>query len=113
MFEGIWGSALNHTFGRDALNGDRKGMEGSYCTRSPMWGALVGAELELVSITAEKVPKAQLVLAAPLLGPGVTRLPINLVRKLWGVSEILLSGHMDCVPSCGSADRRANRICFP
>ena len=47
-------------------------------------GINVDAEKEFVSIPAGKILKAQLLLENPLLGAGVTKLPINLIQKLRG-----------------------------
>ena len=87
MCVGLWERALTCTFGPDALNKDKKRAEGKYSTNAPMWGAVVDTELELVSTPSDKVLKAQHVLSDHLLGPGVTRITINLIRKLRGMME--------------------------
>ena len=75
---------LLRTFGHEALNRDKKTLEWTFGTKALMCGFMVDSEKELASLPADKVLKAQLVLADPLLDPGITRIPIQSVQKLRG-----------------------------
>ena len=65
----------------------------------------MGTELELVFAPAGKISKAPLVLADPLLGPGVIRIPINLVRKLSGAAEFRSSRCQQIRTECPVIDK--------
>ena len=89
MCVGLWEKALKFVLGWEALNRYKKRVEGIYSTISLMWGILVDTQNELVSLPADKILKAQVVLADPLFDPGVTRIPLNLAQKLMGKDGIL------------------------
>ena len=105
MCVGLWERGLRYLLGWEALNRDKKRVEGIYSTESLMWEVLVDTKQEIVALPADKILKAQNVLADPLFGRGVTRIPLNLVQKLRGGMEFWSSCCRHIRTECPVVDR--------
>ena len=100
-----WEKGLAGFLGFKGLNRDKNALECMYETSAIMWGIHVDTVQEIVSLPPDKIINAHRLFPNPLFDAGVTKLPINLIRKLRGKMEFWSSFCHHVKTECAVVDQ--------